>query len=102
MRHVTLTFAPEAVHQWAPRALPTLRATLALGCAVLHGPNVWNFSESYAELDAQGLSQPIASADELAAAVRAHWQNAHPRTPHRPRDPKIEAMVEQLDALLTP
>ena len=35
MRHVTLTFAPEAVHQWAPRALPTLRATLALGCAAL-------------------------------------------------------------------
>ncbi len=73
---------------------------LALGCAVLHGPNVWNFSESYAELDAQDLSRPIGSADELAAAVRAHWQDAHPRTPHRPRDPKIEAMVEQLDALL--
>ncbi|OGA57363.1 MAG: hypothetical protein A2710_24995 [Burkholderiales bacterium RIFCSPHIGHO2_01_FULL_64_960] len=35
MRHVTLTFAPEAVHQWAPRALPPLRATLALGCAAL-------------------------------------------------------------------
>lgn len=73
---------------------------LALGCAVLHGPNVWNFSESYAELDAQGLSRPIGNADDLAAAVLAHWQNAHPRTPHRQRDPKIEAMVEQLDALL--
>lgn len=73
---------------------------LALGCAVLHGPNVWNFSESYAELDVQGLSRPITNAGDLAAAVRAHWQNAHPRTPHRPRDPKIEAMVEQLDALL--
>lgn len=73
---------------------------LALGCAVLHGPNVWNFSESYAELDALGLSRPITHADELAVAVRAHWQNAHPRTPHRPHDPKIEAMVERLDALL--
>ncbi len=73
---------------------------LALGCAVLHGPNVWNFSESYAELDAQGLSQPIGNADELAAAVQANWQNAQARTPHRPRDPKIEAMVERLDALL--
>lgn len=73
---------------------------LALGCAVLHGPNVWNFSESYAQLDAQGLSLLVHSADELAGAVRAHWQNAQPRTPHRPRDPKIEAMVEQLDALL--
>lgn len=73
---------------------------LALGCAVLHGPNVWNFSESYADLDAQGLSQLITNADELAATVRAHWQKALPRTPHRPRDPKIETMVEQLDALL--
>ena len=73
---------------------------LALGCAVLHGPNVWNFSESYAELDAQGLSQPIGNADELAAAVQANWQNAQARTRYRPRDPKIEAMVERLDALL--
>lgn len=73
---------------------------LALGCAVLHGPNVWNFSESYAELDAQGLSHPIGNADELAEAVQAHWRSAQTRTPHRPRDPKIEAMVKQLDALL--
>lgn len=73
---------------------------LALGCAVLHGPNVWNFSESYAELDAQGLSRLIGNADELAAAVQANWQNAQARAPHRPRDPKIEAMVEQLDTLL--
>ena len=73
---------------------------LALGCAVLHGPNVWNFSESYAELDAQGLSHPIGNADELAEAVQANWRSAQTRTPHRPRDPKIEAMVKQLDALL--
>ena len=73
---------------------------LALGCAVLHGPNVWNFSESYAELDAQGLSRSIGNADELAAAVQANWQNAQARTPHRPSDPKIEAMVESLAAQL--
>lgn len=73
---------------------------LALGCAVLHGPNVWNFSESYADLDAQGLSRPIGNAGELAAAVLANWQKALARTPHRPLDPKIEAMVEQLDTLL--
>ena len=35
MRHDTLTFAPEAAHQRAPRALPTLRATLALGFAAM-------------------------------------------------------------------
>ena len=73
---------------------------LALGCAVLHGPNVWNFSESYAELDAQGMSLLVQSADKLAGAVRAHWQDAHPRTPYRPHDPKIEAMVESLAAQL--
>ncbi len=73
---------------------------LVLGCAVLHGPNVWNFSESYAVLDAQGLSHPIGNANELAEAVSATWENARPRAPHRPSDPKIEAMVEQLDTLL--
>ena len=73
---------------------------LALGCAVLHGPNVWNFSESYSELDTQGLSGLIGSAGELAAAVCQHWAEAHTRTPHRPGDPKIESMVAQLDALL--
>lgn len=73
---------------------------LALGCAVLHGPNVWNFSESYVELDAQGLSHPIGNADELAEAVQANWRSAQTRTPHRSRDPNIEAMVKQLDALL--
>ena len=74
----------------------------ALGCAVLHGPNVWNFSESYAELDAQGLSRPVHHADELVAAVLAHWTETRPRTPHRPRDPKTEAMVAQLETLLMP
>lgn len=73
---------------------------LALGCAVLHGPNVWNFSESYAELDAQGLSSTITDADGLAEAVQANWRHAQPRTPHQPRDPKIEAMVERLAAQL--
>lgn len=35
MRHNTLTFAPEAVHQRASQALPILRATLALSCVAL-------------------------------------------------------------------
>ena len=73
---------------------------LALGCAVLHGPNVWNFSESYAELDAQGLSRPITGADDLATAVQAQWQNPAPRKPCQPRDAKIEAMVDDLISAL--
>lgn len=74
---------------------------LALGCAVLHGPNVWNFSESYAELDAQGLSRPVTSASELVAVVGMHWTDARPRTPHRPLDPKIEAMMATLEGMLS-
>ncbi len=69
---------------------------LALGCAVLHGPNVWNFSESYAELDAQGLSQPIADAAQLAAAVQAVWPSPRPRDDHRPPDPQAEHLLERL------
>lgn len=73
---------------------------LALGCTVLHGPNVWNFSESYAELDAQGLSQAVASAEDIVSVVSAQWQNPTPRTPHQPRDPKIEELVERLARLV--
>jgi 3-deoxy-D-manno-octulosonic-acid transferase len=69
---------------------------LALGCAVLHGPNVWNFSESYAALDAQGLSQPIADAAQLAAAVQAVWSSPLPRGDRRPPDPEAEHLLEQL------
>ena len=42
---------------------------LALGCAVLHGPNVWNFAESYERLDAMGLSRPVTGVDMLVDAV---------------------------------
>jgi 3-deoxy-D-manno-octulosonic-acid transferase len=73
---------------------------LALGCAVLHGPNVWNFSESYAALDAQGLSQPITDAAQLAAAVQAAWASPRPRGDLRPPDPQAEEMLERLLALL--
>jgi 3-deoxy-D-manno-octulosonic-acid transferase len=73
---------------------------LALGCAVLHGPNVWNFSESYAALDAQGLSQPIADAAQLAAAVQAAWASPLPRGDRRPPDVDAKQLLERLLALL--
>lgn len=44
-----------------------------LGNTVLHGPLVHNFSESYADLDAQGLSVLASSPESLAAAVREVW-----------------------------
>lgn len=69
---------------------------LALGCAVLHGPNVWNFSESYAALDAQGLSQLVADAAQLAAAVQAVWASPLARRDLRPMDPDAEQLLERL------
>ncbi len=73
---------------------------LALGCGVLHGPNVWNFSESYAALDAQGLSLPIADAVQLAAAVQAAWASPLPRGDRRPPDREAEQLLERLLARL--
>jgi 3-deoxy-D-manno-octulosonic-acid transferase len=73
---------------------------LALGCAVLHGPNVWNFSESYAALDAQGLSQPIADAAQLAAAVQAAWASPLPRGDRQLPDLQAEQLLERLLARL--
>jgi 3-deoxy-D-manno-octulosonic-acid transferase len=73
---------------------------LALGCAVLHGPNVWNFSESYAALDAQGLSQLVADAAQLAAAVKAAWASPRERRDLRPVDPNAERLLERLLARL--
>jgi 3-deoxy-D-manno-octulosonic-acid transferase len=46
---------------------------LALGCAVLHGPQVANFEESYAALDAQGLALKVSDAQGIATAVEAAW-----------------------------
>ncbi|TRW97451.1 3-deoxy-D-manno-octulosonic acid transferase [Paracoccus sp. M683] len=40
----------------------------AFGCAILHGPNVSNFTESYAALDRAGAARQVAAAD-LAPAL---------------------------------
>jgi 3-deoxy-D-manno-octulosonic-acid transferase len=73
---------------------------LALGCAVLHGPNVWNFSESYAALDALGLSRPITAAAQLAAAVQAAWASPLPRGDRQLPDLQAEQLLERLLARL--
>jgi 3-deoxy-D-manno-octulosonic-acid transferase len=73
---------------------------LALGCAVLHGPNVGNFSESYAALDEQGLSHSVADAAEIARAVRAEWASPLPRGDRRPKDAQAEELLHRLMVLL--
>ncbi|MDM7950124.1 glycosyltransferase N-terminal domain-containing protein [Hydrogenophaga sp.] len=73
---------------------------LALGCTVLHGPKVWNFSESYARLDAQGLSRPINDPSELASAVQAVWSSPGPREDRRPPEPQADRLLQRLQAHL--
>ena len=46
----------------------------ALGNTVVHGPRVENFSESYADLDTQGLSVLAQDAVGIAATVLEVWQ----------------------------
>lgn len=46
---------------------------VALGCHVLFGPHVANFTESYAQLVNQGVAQPVSDAAEIAAAVKHRW-----------------------------
>ena len=42
-----------------------------LGAAILHGPNVWNFSEIYGTIDQARGAERVADADALAARLRA-------------------------------
>lgn len=64
---------------WAPVGGHNPYEALALGCHVLHGPNIWNFAESYEDLDTQGLSQGITDIQDLADAISRHWLQTNPR-----------------------
>jgi 3-deoxy-D-manno-octulosonic-acid transferase len=64
---------------WAPVGGHNPHEPLALGCRVLHGPHVWNFAESYSDLDGQGLSQMVSETTVMARAVSTAW--AQPATP---------------------
>jgi 3-deoxy-D-manno-octulosonic-acid transferase len=46
---------------------------IAAGCRVLNGPQIHNFSESYADLQSQGLAQTVRDADEIAQSVKTVW-----------------------------
>ncbi|MCW5653771.1 3-deoxy-D-manno-octulosonic acid transferase [Hydrogenophaga sp.] len=73
---------------------------LALGCAVLHGPNVWNFSESYERLDALGHSRPVPDADAVVRAVSAVWTQPHARDTAARSDPQAEVVISRVLGLL--
>jgi 3-deoxy-D-manno-octulosonic-acid transferase len=58
---------------WAPVGGHNPFEATALGCTVLHGPQVANFSESYEDLDAQGLSVLALDVQQVVAAVAEVW-----------------------------
>ncbi|HVV94946.1 MAG TPA: 3-deoxy-D-manno-octulosonic acid transferase [Hyphomicrobiales bacterium] len=68
-----------------------------LGAAILHGPHVGNFAAIYAALDEAGAAHPVASVDDLAAAIVRLGRDAAAR--HAMRDAAFGA-VERLGGAL--
>ncbi len=52
---------------------------LALACAVVHGPNVWNFSESYQDLEQEGKCQTATDTEGIAAFILNNWRESTER-----------------------
>lgn len=73
---------------------------LALGCRVLHGPHVWNFAESYQQLDAAGLSLPVADDAGVERAVEAAWAGAAAPGARPPEDGRAAGVLAHLLGLL--
>jgi len=75
---------------------------LALGCAVLHGPNVWNFAESYERLDGLRQARLVSSEADVALEVAAVWSANRPVDTSALVDEQAEAVIERVQALLPP
>ncbi len=75
---------------------------LALGCAVLHGPNVWNFSESYEHLDGLGQSRLVHGADDVAQAVERAWAAQREPGAPVPADPQAEWVLSRVASHIAP
>ena len=73
---------------------------LALGCAVLHGPNVWNFAESYERLDSLRQATPVNSEADVAFEVAAVWGANRPVHTTALVDEQAEAVIDRVQALL--
>ncbi len=67
---------------------------IKLGAAVLHGPNVWNFSEIYLTLDVAGGAEQVTDAGKLAVRMGAWLKDAEARKR------VSETAVIALDALM--
>jgi 3-deoxy-D-manno-octulosonic-acid transferase len=75
---------------------------LALGCAVLHGPNVWNFAESYERLDGLHHTRLVNGEADVAREVAAVWDARRPVDTSALVDEQAEAVIERVQALLPP
>jgi 3-deoxy-D-manno-octulosonic-acid transferase len=88
---------------WAPVGGHNPYEATALGNTVLHGPHVTNFSESYADLDAQGLSVLALSAEQLAATVAEVWASASANsTSEQALTERCASHIQKLLAMLAP
>jgi len=75
---------------------------LALGCRVLHGPQVWNFAESYEQLDATGRSLLVDGAAAVERAVEAAWTGVGLPDARPAEDGRASAVLQHLLGLLGP
>jgi 3-deoxy-D-manno-octulosonic-acid transferase len=84
---------------WAPIGGHNPFEASTLNTTVVHGPEVANFSESYADLDAQGLSVLAHTAEQIAATVAEVWA----AVPTHPGEPAVvdERNAAQIAQLLT-
>jgi 3-deoxy-D-manno-octulosonic-acid transferase len=80
---------------WAPVGGHNPHEPAALDCVMVHGPHVWNFTESYDDLDAQGMSQLASDPQAIAHAVSAIWAQ-----PLRHKSDSPKPAFEQLQTLI--
>jgi 3-deoxy-D-manno-octulosonic-acid transferase len=69
---------------------------------VLHGPNVWNFAESYERLDGLRQARLVNGESDVARDVAAVWGANRPVHTTALVDEQAESVIERVQALLPP
>lgn len=72
---------------------------IALGCTVLHGAQLFNFTDSYRDLDERGLATMVKDSDEIAQRVESAWRGTGPQARAPGPEVGFEARLEALIAL---
>lgn len=86
---------------WSPVGGHNPYEATALGNTVIHGPHVANFSESYTDLDAQGMSAEVNDAESIAKMVADVWTTTRSFANSNKSPAKHSAIrVQQLLSLL--